>query len=178
MTLWPHPGSYKIKSATLFCSRDKLGCAFLSESSLCMYFLYNSLSIWALGPHTAGPLLLLSILNCTPARSVTLPISPSRASISFTRMPLPTPPIEGLHEHLPISVKDGVMRVVCAPVLDDAAAASQPACPAPMTTTCVLVVGWKLVKKDMVNRLLRTCKGNEVHEDAKVVTRSIVLWGV
>ena len=50
-----------------------------------MYFLYKDLSDCVLGPRTAGPLLLLSNLNCMPDLSATSPITPSRASISLTK---------------------------------------------------------------------------------------------
>lgn len=85
--------------------------------------------------------------------------------------------MEGLHEHVPIAVSDGVMRVVWAPALDEAAAASQPAWPAPMTTTWVVVLGWKLAKEDMVNGLLRHCERTRLRGSVGAVTRSIVSGG-
>ena len=51
------------------------------------------------GPRTAGPLLRLSSRNWIPAASAARPITPSSASISRTRWPLPRPPIAGLQRH-------------------------------------------------------------------------------
>ena len=100
-----------------------------------MCSLYRALSDCVLGPLTAGPLLLFSNRNCIPDLSVTSPITPSRASISLTRWPLPKPPIAGLHDISPIVSILWVKSAVLTPILADAAAASQPACPPPITTT-------------------------------------------
>ena len=62
-------------------------------------------------------------------------MSPSRASISRTRWPLPSPPMAGLQDIAPIVAKDSVTRAVRAPMRADAAAASQPAWPPPTTIT-------------------------------------------
>ena len=60
---------------------------------------------------------------------------PSNASISLTKCPLPRPPIAGLQDISPIVDNELVIRAVWIPDLAAAAAASQPACPAPITIT-------------------------------------------
>ena len=60
-------------------------------------------------------------------RSATIPISPPRASISLTRWPLATPPIEGLHDIWAIMAGFKVKSAVRAPRRAAAAAASTPA---------------------------------------------------
>ena len=60
---------------------------------------------------------------------------PSNASISLTKCPLPRPPIAGLQDISPIVDNELVIRAVWTPDLAAAAAASQPACPAPITIT-------------------------------------------
>src|SRR5476651_1158715 len=70
-----------------------------------------------------------------PARSMTRPITPSSASISRTRWPLPSPPIAGLQDISPIVSSRWVSSSVRAPSRADAAAASQPAWPPPTTIT-------------------------------------------
>ena len=67
------------------------------------------------------------------ALSAALPIRPPRASISRTICPLATPPIEGLQDIWPIVPKFPVIRRTLSPRLAAAQAASQPACPAPIT---------------------------------------------
>src|ERR1700692_4207599 len=67
--------------------------------------------------------------------SATRPMRPSSASISRTRWPLPSPPIEGLHDMAPTVAKRWVINAVRAPSRAAAAAASQPAWPPPTTTT-------------------------------------------
>ena len=62
-----------------------------------------------------------------------LPISPPRASISRTTIPLADPPIEGLH-----GIKASISRLIVAsktlqPMRLAARDASTPACPAPIT---------------------------------------------
>lgn len=84
---------------------------------------------------TAGPFTRLSTLNCTPALSIILPATPSRASISLSIVPLPIPPKLGLQEQTPILSNLGVMRAVRAPARAAPAQASAPAWPPPMTTT-------------------------------------------
>ena len=65
----------------------------------------------------------------------TRPISPSSASTSRTKVPFPTPPIDGLHESSPTVSSFWVKRIVLAPVRAEPAAASHPACPPPITQT-------------------------------------------
>ena len=73
---------------------------------------------------------------CCLARSfLTSPMMPPSASISRTKWPLPTPPIEGLHDMTPIVSSRCVRSSVFAPQRALAAAASHPACPPPITTT-------------------------------------------
>ena len=62
-----------------------------------------------------------------PDLSVTTPITPSKASISLTKCPLPKPPIAGLHDISPIVSILCVKRPVSTPILAEAAAASHPA---------------------------------------------------
>ena len=87
------------------------------------------------GPRTAAPLLRFRMRNWIPARSIARPMTPSSASISRTRCPLPSPPIAGLHDISPIVARLCVSSSVRAPSRAAAAAASQPACPPPTTTT-------------------------------------------
>jgi hypothetical protein len=70
-----------------------------------------------------------------PAASAARAITPSSASISRTRWPLPRPPIAGLHDISPIVAKRCVTSAVSAPQRAAAVAASHPAWPPPMTTT-------------------------------------------
>ncbi len=60
------------------------------------------MSAWARGLCTAGPLLLLSILNWIMEASMSRAICPPKASISRTMFPLESPPTAGLHDILPI----------------------------------------------------------------------------
>ena len=60
---------------------------------------------------------------------------PSKASISLIRWPFPIPPIAGLQDIEPIVETLFVISKVFAPTLADAVAASQPACPPPITIT-------------------------------------------
>src|SRR5688500_8695698 len=69
------------------------------------------------------------------ARSAAAAITPPSASISRTRCPLPTPPIDGLHDMRPMSARLKVASATRAPRRAAAAAASTPAWPAPMTNT-------------------------------------------
>src|SRR5699024_8491967 len=68
-------------------------------------------------------------------RSMTFPISPPRASTSFTRCPFDVPPIFGLHGIIATLSMLTVKTIVLIPSLAAARAASQPACPAPITAT-------------------------------------------
>src|SRR5277367_2117436 len=70
-----------------------------------------------------------------PAASAARAMTPSSASISRTRWPLPKPPIAGLQDISPIVAKRCVTSAVRAPERAAAAAASHPAWPPPMTTT-------------------------------------------
>jgi hypothetical protein len=103
---------------------------------------YKVRSAWARGPRTAGPLLRLSSLKWIPAASATRPISPSSASTSRTRWPLPIPPIEGLHDISPNVSSLWVSSSVRAPMRAAAAAASHPAWPPPTTTTSKVLEVW------------------------------------
>lgn len=106
-----------------------------SRRALRTYPAYDLKSHWTLGPHTAGPLLLFSILACTAEASAASAITPPSASISFTSVPFATPPIEGLQDNAPIEAILIVTSVVAAPHLTAARAASAPACPPPTTST-------------------------------------------
>lgn len=66
---------------------------------------------------------------------VTLAHTPSSASTSRTSVPLPTPPMDGLHDSSPIVSIFGVSSSVRAPARAAPAAASHPACPPPITHT-------------------------------------------
>ena len=50
------------------------------------------------------------------------------------------PPKEGLHEHTPRLEREGVTRAVAAPERAEAAEASVPACPPPITTTSYVLL--------------------------------------
>jgi hypothetical protein len=73
--------------------------------------------------------------NWMRARSVAIPITPPSASTSRTTVPLATPPMAGLQLIWPIPSRFGVTSSVRAPMRADAAAASTPACPPPITMT-------------------------------------------
>src|SRR5262249_22941615 len=73
--------------------------------------------------------------NWMPAWSMARPMTPSSASISRTRWPLARPPMAGLQDISPIVSRRWVSRSVRAPVRAEAAAASQPAWPPPITIT-------------------------------------------
>ena len=62
-------------------------------------------------------------------------MTPSRASISRTRCPLPSPPMAGLQDISPMVSILWVSSSVRAPSAAAAAAASQPAWPPPITIT-------------------------------------------
>ena len=64
-----------------------------------------------------------------------LPISLPRASISLARCDFAGPPNDGLQDITPILSNDIVNIAVFIPILAEANAASQPACPAPTTIT-------------------------------------------
>ena len=92
----------------------------------------------ARGLHMAGPFERFKIRNWMAVSSVTNPICPPNASISRTICPLAIPPTAGLQLICPILFMSMVMRQVFEPKLAAAAAASQPACPAPITITSYL----------------------------------------
>src|SRR6266851_516085 len=106
-----------------------------SARNSCIARRYSLRSAWARGPRTAGPLLRLRTRNWMPARSIARPMTPSSASISRTRWPLARPPIAGLHDISPIVSIRWVKSSARAPRRAEAAAASQPAWPPPMTMT-------------------------------------------
>jgi hypothetical protein len=64
-----------------------------------------------------------------------IPDKPPKASISRTICPLATPPIAGLHDIWAIVPMFIVISRTLDPMFAAAAAASQPACPAPTTIT-------------------------------------------
>src|SRR5580698_7130632 len=70
-----------------------------------------------------------------PARSAARAMAPPRASISFTRWPLPMPPMAGLQLIWPRVSMLWVSRSVRAPMRAAASAASVPAWPPPTTIT-------------------------------------------
>src|SRR2546423_15351913 len=70
-----------------------------------------------------------------PARSVASPISPPRASISLTRLPLARPPMAGLQDMRPMASRCMVTSATEAPPRAQTRAASAPAWPPPMTIT-------------------------------------------
>ena len=126
------PRSHMSMSSTLPSAISRLGNACISRS---IASLYSSRSICARGPRTAGPLEAFRMRKCMPAKSAIRAITPPSASISRTRCPLPTPPMDGLHDMVPKSRNLCVSSSVFAPILAAAAAASHPACPPPTTTT-------------------------------------------
>ncbi len=130
-TPWTSP-SATISSFTWSCQMLRLGVF----SSISRHAQMNlPLSHCARGLHTAGPLERLSMRNCMEHRSVTMPIMPPSASISRTICPLAMPPTAGLHDICAILFMSIVTRQVFAPSRAEAEAASQPAWPAPTTTT-------------------------------------------
>ena len=66
--------------------------------------------------------------------SMARPISPPSASSSRTRWPLAVPPMDGLQGIIASESRFSVTSSVLWPMRAQASAASQPACPAPMTT--------------------------------------------
>ena len=98
------------------------------------------MSHWARGPHTAGPLLILSMRNWIPTLSVRSPINPPKASMSRTIWPLATPPTAGLQLMRPMAFTSIVSMAVLTPSFQAAWVASIPACPPPTTTTSKEVI--------------------------------------
>ena len=104
-------------------------------NSACMAARYRARSAWVRGPWTAGPLRRFNRRNWMPDLSATRPMTPSRASTSRTRWPLPNPPMAGLQDISPMVSKRWVINAVHAPARHAACAASAPACPPPITMT-------------------------------------------
>ena len=96
---------------------------------------YNTRSAWARVARTAGPLLLFKVRNWIPALSAACAIKPPIASTSFTKWPLPIPPIAGLHDICPRVSTLCVNNRVFNPIRAGANAASVPAWPPPTTIT-------------------------------------------
>ena len=99
-----------------------------------------------------------------PEASVTRAITPSRASISLTRWPLPKPPMAGLQDISPMDSNLCVKSRVFAPIRADAAAASQPAWPPPITMTSQF---WG-ISTPYVSR--ETCFSNHLNYIALAIT--------
>src|SRR5689334_4788348 len=116
---------------------NKLG--WLSRTSR-IFMRYCCLSHCARGDHTAGPREVLSSRNWIPTASVTSPMMPPSASTSRTRWPLAIPPTAGLQDICAIRSTLRVKSAVFSPMRAQAIAASQPACPAPTTTTSYVSV--------------------------------------
>ena len=109
---------------TISCQKS----TFLVSSSMLLHTLANSIrSFWVLGLHIAGPLLLLSIRNCTMLLSLTIPLYPPSASISRTICPLAMPPMAGLQLIWAMVCMFMVTSSTLLPILAAAAAASHPA---------------------------------------------------
>ncbi|MBA7571743.1 hypothetical protein ES708_13511 [subsurface metagenome] len=119
-------------SSTVSCQKSSF--SILSSFSL-QTFENFILSFCALGLHIAGPFDLLSILNCIMLSSVTIPLYPPKASISLIICPFAIPPIAGLQDISAIFVISIVISNTLEPIFAAAAAASHPACPAPITIT-------------------------------------------
>ena len=84
---------------------------------------------------TAGPLPVFSSRTWMLVRSALRAISPPSASISQTRWPFAGPPMEGLQGISATLRRFRLSSRVGRPIRALASAASQPACPAPTTTT-------------------------------------------
>src|SRR5215475_14453907 len=121
-----------MSSATSACLMYRLG--WLSSTSR-IFRRYCCLSHCARGDHTAGPRDVFSKRNWIPTASVTSPMMPPSASTSRTKWPLAMPPTAGLHDICAIRSTLSVYSAVFSPMRAQATAASQPACPAPTTTT-------------------------------------------
>src|SRR5262245_40011151 len=91
-----------------------------------------------------------------PVWSVTLAISPPKASISRTIWPLATPPIAGLQDICATASRFIVRINVLAPMRAEAREASQPACPAPTTIT-----SYFLSERTDINFTYRHCERSE-----------------
>ena len=96
---------------------------------------YRTRSAWARVARTAGPFEPFRMRNWMPASSVAAAMAPPSASISFTRWPLPMPPMDGLQLICPSVSMLCVSSKVAQPTRADASAASVPAWPPPITMT-------------------------------------------
>ena len=88
---------------------------------------------------------MLSIFDCKKVLSAFFAISPPNASISLTKCPFDVPPILGLHGIFASVSKLITKAAVFFPILAAASAASQPACPAPITTTSYVPKVYSLI---------------------------------
>ena len=122
----------RMTSTTSACLMKRLGC---DSSTSRIFMRYCCLSHCARGDQTAGPREVLSRRNWMPTASATSPMMPPRASTSRTRWPLAMPPMAGLQDICAMRSRFSVKRAVRRPMRAEAIAASQPACPAPTTTT-------------------------------------------
>ena len=92
----------------------------------------------ARGLQTAGPFPIFNMRNWIAVLSVTIPMFPPKASISLTICPFAIPPTAGLQLIWAILFISIVIKQVLAPMFAEAAAASQPAWPPPITSTSYL----------------------------------------
>jgi hypothetical protein len=118
--------------------RDVLNLRRDEVAVMCLLLLrgaQTSAELRARGDQTAGPREVLRRRNWMPQESATSPMMPPRASISRTRWPLATPPIAGLQDIWAMRSRLRVKRAVRRPMRAAAAAASQPAWPAPTMRT-------------------------------------------
>ena len=92
---------------------------------------YFFLSVCTRSDWTARPFDILRVLNWIPAWSAAIDIIPPRASISWTKWLLASPPIAGLHDILAVAAASIVTITTFKPILEIAKAASMPACPPP-----------------------------------------------
>ena len=124
--------SFSTKSSVaMSCHMSRFG---MFSSISRQYWLNFVLSHCARGLHIAGPFERLSMRNWIDDLSVTMPVYPPSASISLTICPFAMPPIAGLQLIWAILFMSIVIKHVFLPKLAAAAAASQPACPAPITS--------------------------------------------
>ena len=139
---------------TVSCQMCRLG-VFSSTSRQAQMNLLRSHC--ARGLHMAGPFERFRMRNCMAVLSVTRPMNPPSASISRTICPLAMPPTAGLQLICPILFISIVMRHVLDPRFAAAAAASQPACPAPITITSYLnsILAVSLL---LATKVLKSCR--------------------
>ena len=96
-------------------------------------------------------MLKLSFLLCNAELSETLQIKPSKASTSLAKCDFPIPPTAGLQLSCPMLDFDSVTSSVFAPKRADACAASQPACPPPITTTSKFFIYFPIQKLENIS---------------------------